>query len=119
MWEVHLLQHIDAILMPDCHRSAYKVAEAIDRAHCGIVERRHEECARQMRRVMLDEVNLRKTIGRHAKSIGERRAYVAHFSRVAKAVANDGEIGPFRQREHSFAQYICPCLLYTSDAADD
>ena len=50
--------HVDVVALPDAPHHAAEIAEAVDRDDRGLLERRGEEGAGQMRAMVLDEVNL-------------------------------------------------------------
>ena len=71
----------------DRPRRADEVAEAVDRADGRVVERRDEERAREMRRMVLDPVNLRsRRVGRETERLGERLRNRADLPVVVRAV---------------------------------
>ncbi len=79
-------------------RRAHKVAEAVDRAYRGLVEGRHEEGARQMRRVMLDPVHAAADV-RFVQAGGARylAGNPADASQVPRAVPDKRSWGPVAQ----------------------
>src|SRR5690349_16787172 len=56
---LNLAQHLDRVALADAPHRRDEVAKAIDRKQRGALERRDEEAARQMRKMMFDVVKLR------------------------------------------------------------
>src|SRR3989442_10833261 len=57
--EANLFEDLEAIVFPDRHRGADKVAKAVQSANGGFLKRRNEEGAGQVRWMVFDVVNLR------------------------------------------------------------
>ena len=90
MRERHAVEHLEPVAAADAHERGREVAEAVQRQHGRLVERRHEERRRRVRLVMLDAVEARaKRVGRDAE---RRRQVLLHAAHAAHAPQPVGDV---------------------------
>src|SRR5206468_378346 len=100
MWKMRAVDDVEIGAASDCPRGADEIAEAVDRAHRRIVERRHKERARQVRRVMLDPMDLRPRIRRRKTEGGRHRVWNrADLAVVCGAISQQPAAGPMARGE--------------------
>ncbi len=84
--EEHAIDHVVRVAVPDGGHGRCEVAECVDREDRGLVERRHEERARDMCLVVLDVVDLCANRGGvDPERVGERRLDIARLRRMVEA----------------------------------
>src|SRR5579863_9050072 len=93
MREEDVIEHVDVRPRPCRERRAHEIAEAVDGTAGGIGERRDEECAREMRRMVLDMMHGRQCVAAYAKRGGKRAAHIAHPPPVSQPVPHERDVG--------------------------
>ncbi len=100
MGKAHAAEHSQPTAFADAPHRAAEVAHAVDRKHGGLVERRNEECARHVRQVVLDIVELGlDRAGVQTQRLDQCGLRIVHTSRIGQAIADALEARAMPQRE--------------------
>ena len=101
----HVIQHSNPAAFADADRGTDEVTKPVERAYRCIVERRDEEAAGEVRRMMLHVVHARQPVFWHAKRLGQRCIQPEHLSRAVCAVeeGTPGRAGAWNNRRSSAA----------------
>ncbi len=119
MREQHAIEHLVPVAVPDGEHRRREVAEPVDGEHRGVVERRDEERARDVRLMVLDVVHL----GAQARRVDvERRrqsgADVAHLGGVGEPGAEIAGARPVPDRPHELRADIGPRVARDRDVVE-
>ena len=97
--EEHAVEHLEPVAAAVAEHRRGEVAEAVEREHRRLVERRDEERARGVREVVLDVVDVgAEVVGLDAERLGDLRLHVAHLRRVAEALHHVARARPVEDR---------------------
>src|SRR3954451_4822733 len=100
MREEHAVLDGDARPAADTRRRTDEVAESVDGADGGVLERTREKGARKMGRVMLDVVQPRRDVRLiEAHRRGACMGNVPHRQGIRRTIANERRAWPMTQRE--------------------
>ena len=97
--KANLFENFEAVVFPERHRCADKIAEAIQGADSGFLKWRNEEGASQVCRVVLDIVNLRQLVHGDRERIRQRSLQSLKLLKIAEPVSNQSTRGAAAEDE--------------------
>src|SRR5688500_3136853 len=106
VWKIDLVEQVQLVAASNRHRRADEIAEPIDRAASCVVERRDEEGARKMSRMVLHIVDPGEVVLGKAQRLRRRPMQFTQLGGVAHAIHDQLDIRSLGQRVNSLLQKI-------------
>src|SRR5947208_2846483 len=118
MRETDLFENLEPAVLPERHRGANEVTETVQGADGGLLKWRNEEGAGQVRRMVLDVVDLWELFHSDGKGIRQRSLEVLELSKIAEPISKESPRGAVAEDEGGFPQEVRLWISADGDRVD-